>query len=142
MVSLAIARSSSSPDLSNMALCLEMLDPDAAHDLCNFALAQRRLTACEVDAAQDVEHQHRIVDAGGQELAADAGDGFVARAVENRIGQNPVPFLERLALALAVIVDWLLFDNQLEQPFRRVDNVALIFPLIRLSVWVDARRQH
>src|SRR5215472_1985425 len=142
MVSLAIARSSSSPDLSNIALCLEVFDPDTAHGLRYLAVSERRLTARNIDAAQDVEHQHRIVDAAVQELAADAGDGFVARSVNNRIRQNPVPLFQRLALALTAAVDWLLFDNQLDQPLRRRDNVALIFPLIRDSIWMNARRQH
>src|SRR6516162_8116758 len=112
MASLAIARSSSSPDLASMALCLEVLNPDAAHGLCNFTLAQRRLTARNIDAAQDVEHQHGIMNATVQELAADTGDGFIARAVRDRIRQNPVPLLERLALALTVTVDWLFLGDQ------------------------------
>src|SRR5215471_2422315 len=116
MVSLAIARSSSSPDLSNIALCLEMLDPDATHDLCDFPLAQRRLAARNINAAQDVEHQHRIMDATVQELAANAGDGFVTRAVRDRVRKNPVPLFERLALTLAVAVGGLLLSDQLEQP--------------------------
>src|SRR5262249_518957 len=75
MVSLAIARSSSSPDLSSMTPCLEVFDPNTAHGLRYLAVSERRLTAREIDAAQDVEHQHRIVHSAVQELAANAGDG-------------------------------------------------------------------